>query len=77
MILMRNNGLLKLSVFFVLTLSVCLARAGGNLLQLEPTASPPHHSVIWRNAPLPITWYLSSDGYPGSEISINDLETAL
>lgn len=51
--------------------------AGGVLLERDPQNSAIHHQKVRQVSQLPITWYLSIDGLPGSGLSNIELQAIL
>lgn len=53
------------------------AVAGGNLLMRDSNDASAHFETLRQDIQLPVRWYLSSDGLPGSGLSNGQLQTLL
>jgi Matrixin/IPT/TIG domain len=70
------NSLRKSVWVLILILSGNLY-AGGQLLQPNPQDATSHYNKQWNNLSGPITWNLSSDGFPSSSFTNNDVQQIL
>jgi len=73
----RVNGMLRVVFFLLCSVLSSELMAGGQLLQKDLQDASIHHGKKWSNPQIPITWFLSEDGYPDPAFSNIDVQQIL